>query len=186
MTEDDLKVKSWKIYQEMIENTGGSLLIKGESVCRWLCEWLDEGIYKRFWNKHKQRWYGKESFSDFLEADPPEGLRLDRKRMWEDLEVLAAKSEHARRVMAAWAGQDAKVKQPGMGRPKKTEDKCDNITLTHSDRGTSRSYRIRRLARDRPDLLAEVEAGRMSVHAAAKEAGWVKPKKCPHCGKIIG
>jgi hypothetical protein len=31
------------------------------------------------------------------------------------------------------------------------------------------------LARSRPDLLAEVQAGRMSAHAAAVEAGIVKP-----------
>ncbi|MEV6594552.1 hypothetical protein [Streptomyces acidicola] len=35
---------------------------------------------------------------------------------------------------------------------------------------------MRKLAKDRPDLLEEVTAGRMKAYAAAVEAGWRKPQ----------
>jgi hypothetical protein len=56
---------------------------------------------------------------------------------------------------------------------------CDNITVcppadpaAPPPTGTSVAYTVRRLSRERPDLLARVEAGEMSANAAAIEAGF--------------
>jgi hypothetical protein len=47
------------------------------------------------------------------------------------------------------------------------DSKSDNITL---ERGTSKAYTLRRLAKDAPELFEEVKAGRLSAHAAADGA----------------
>jgi len=51
---------------------------------------------------------------------------------------------------------------------------CDNITATQ--RGASRDYLLRRLARDAPDILERVKTGEIkSARAAAIEAGIITP-----------
>lgn len=56
----------------------------------------------------------------------------------------------------------------------------DNVTL--KGRGNSALYTLKRLKRDRPDLFHQVIGGAMSANAAAKEAGFRKKRRCPHCG----
>jgi hypothetical protein len=56
----------------------------------------------------------------------------------------------------------------GRGRPGKGSD----ATII----GRGKEYLAARLARDHRDLAAEVEAGRKSLRAAAREAGIVKPR----------
>jgi len=57
----------------------------------------------------------------------------------------------------------------------KPVNQVDNINLNNEPKGgTGKTYTLRRLARDRPDLLAKVEAGELSAHAAAIEAGFRK------------
>ena len=48
----------------------------------------------------------------------------------------------------------------------------NNITSTLEQRGTDRIYTRARLRRDRPDLAVRVDAGELSPHAAAIEAGF--------------
>ena len=50
----------------------------------------------------------------------------------------------------------------------------DNVHSPSGPRpsGNSREAALRRLAKDRPDLLAEVEAGRLSAHGAMVKAGF--------------
>lgn len=60
------------------------------------------------------------------------------------------------------------AKLAAQGRPKKG----DIITFSSGDRGTSETYTIRRLRRDRPDLADLVEQGDLSANAAAIEAGF--------------
>ena len=57
------------------------------------------------------------------------------------------------------------------GGDRRSEDQADNISLK-SEHGTGRDYTIARLRRDRPDLAERVEAGELSAHAAAIEAGF--------------
>lgn len=52
----------------------------------------------------------------------------------------------------------------------------DIIMSPEASFGTSRSYILRRLQRDRKDLARRVLAGEMSANAAAREAGFGKPR----------
>jgi hypothetical protein len=45
------------------------------------------------------------------------------------------------------------------------------VELPGADRGTSKAYLTRRLKRDHPELAAKVEAGELTAHAAAIQAG---------------
>jgi F420-0:gamma-glutamyl ligase len=51
----------------------------------------------------------------------------------------------------------------------------DNIILKPKQ-GTSATYTLKRLKRDRPDLFAKVTAGTMTANAAAKKAGFRKTR----------
>jgi hypothetical protein len=51
-------------------------------------------------------------------------------------------------------------------------DRDDNIMSTPKEQGDSAEYIEARLRRDRPDLAARVEAGELTPHAAAIEAGF--------------
>lgn len=56
---------------------------------------------------------------------------------------------------------------------KRTDQLTDNISKCRNhDHGTSKSYTLRRLARDHPELLDRVEQGELSANAAAIEAGF--------------
>jgi len=52
----------------------------------------------------------------------------------------------------------------------------DGDVVRPKSRGTSKEYRKAKLRRDRPDLLAKVDEGDLSLNKAFIEAGWVKPK----------
>ena len=59
--------------------------------------------------------------------------------------------------------------------------KVDNVDNIHVDKierpsGTSRAAGLRRLRKDRPDLLDKVVAGEMTVNRAAIDAGFRKPQ----------
>ncbi|UUY52317.1 hypothetical protein NRK68_34115 (plasmid) [Streptomyces yangpuensis] len=69
------------------------------------------------------------------------------------------------------------------GRPRKTDDNVlsspDEEAALPSPRkgrqaGNSKESAIRRLGRERPDLLAKVTAGELSPHRASIQAGWRK------------
>lgn len=57
-------------------------------------------------------------------------------------------------------------------RPPGHPAKLDNIQESEAPSGTSRQASLRRLRKDRPDLHAEVLAGRLSAHAAMVQAGF--------------
>lgn len=100
--------------------------------------------------------------SDFLELSP------------ESVQALLAQSQFAedarnvRRMLTEEAAPLAKPGEIGNGR-----SRSDNITPTQ--RGTGAEYLLRRLKRDRPDLVHRVAVGEIrSARAAAIEAGIVK------------
>jgi hypothetical protein len=72
-----------------------------------------------------------------------------------------------------------------IGNGRKEESRGDNITSTQ--RGTDTDYTLRRLARDKPELLDRIEAGELSVNAAAIAAG-IRRKPTPEevCVKAFG
>jgi hypothetical protein len=57
------------------------------------------------------------------------------------------------------------------GRPS-TEESHNNVMELKSVHGTSKSYTVSRLKRDRPDLFERVVAGELSANRAAIEAGY--------------
>lgn len=70
---------------------------------------------------------------------------------------------------------DQAIKRPDGRRPKQRDLTVDNVNgLEPRPDGNSEQAAIRRLRKDRPDLLDEVKAGRMSAHAAMKAAGFRK------------
>ena len=54
------------------------------------------------------------------------------------------------------------------------EEGIDNVTTSQPARGTSRSYILERLKRERPDLFERVKAKEISANRAAILAGWRK------------
>lgn len=102
------------------------------------------------------------SFGLFVTTPPLKGLGASR-RLIEQL--IGAIEDPAQRTEA----QDLldRAYQRGSGRPEilhKIQDKAPY--------GTSRAAGLRRLRKDRPDLHAEVLAGRLSTHAAMVQAGF--------------
>jgi hypothetical protein len=99
------------------------------------------------------------SWEDFCQYPGPFGLDLD-----------------LRQVEAVLAETDDKVTAAAVlarvGRPRKGEGKGSERNL--NPLGRSSAYNLARLHRDRPDLAARVEAGELSPHAAALEAGFRK------------
>jgi hypothetical protein len=63
--------------------------------------------------------------------------------------------------------------------PVGTNQHSDNVTTLKPKHGTSLAYTLDRLSRERPDLLAKVETGKLSANAAAIQAGFRK-KPDPH------
>jgi hypothetical protein len=80
----------------------------------------------------------------------------------EELEIMAAPE------MPAWG-------EVGNGR-----GRVDDVNSTQG--GNSSSYLAARLKRDRPELAAEVEAGRMRLRDAARKAGIIKK---PDTGRVL-
>lgn len=81
-------------------------------------------------------------------------------------EARAAAAERAREQSLAFR----------VGRPAKGEMR-DNVTNLEDGRGNSTSYRLRRLAREAPAILAAYERGEhASVAAAARAAGFARPQ----------
>ncbi len=64
------------------------------------------------------------------------------------------------------------VEGPGGDRQSESKSISDNITNASVDRGTSKSYTVSRLKRDRPDLFERVVSGDLSANRAAIEAGF--------------
>lgn len=121
---------------------------------------------------HRGKTYQHARFVDFIVAKPMAGCG------WSPDKVEALIRSDTK-VLALW--RDAVTPIKG------TNQHSDNITTQDDGRGTSRSYTVSRLKRERPDLFERVATGEMSANAAAIEAGFrklPKPrlKNCPHCG----
>lgn len=138
--------------------------------------WMD-----RLDTKRRARWrYEQGQFLKFVTDPLPEGLGTDvetlEKFIREDVELYEM-------FLAMTTRGPGGANNPG-GRNQHTEEEVnrDNVTVdllerTESQeppRGNTLPYAIRRLAKDRPDLLERVKAGEMSAHAAMVEAGFRK------------
>ncbi len=134
------------------------------------------GIIRRIieecaWKRRKVALHGiveLPSLRDLITLPPMKGWGEDPAKvealLRDDIEVLAMWREE----MTGEHGGDR--------RSEKAETKSDNITLETDRRGTSRSYTVSRLQKQRPDLFADVKAGKLSANAAAIKAGFRKVK----------
>jgi hypothetical protein len=88
----------------------------------------------------------------------------------DDLRAYCRRHDDVRRLIeAAVDPLDTRVDAGAKGG--RGNKASDNVT---SFRGNSATYTLKRLKRDRPDLLERVTAGELSANAAAREAGWRK------------
>jgi len=114
------------------------------------------------------------NFRRALEEDWPTGVGLTESRRGR-LFALAEGYPECKDMLADVRQRIVQLlplDEPGGDRKSAQRDQSDNVTLK---RGNSESYLRRRLARDRPDLYERVNAGELSAHAAAIEAGFRKP-----------
>ncbi len=135
-------------------------LTAGTTVAATLSLVLRERVWEERVDDHGRVWrFG--SFLEYLTANPPGGL-------YTKLDEVRPLIDHDVRLLAMF---DAEVARPHGG---DRRGKKDNIQLEPSPSGTSKQAGVRRLRRERPDLLEEVKAGSKSVHAACVEAGFRK------------
>lgn len=119
--------------------------------------------------------YDEDQFQDFVEAKPPRGLGVTP----EVLEALLKPDSEA------WVlFHEAMRRKPG-GNNNPRGVNHNNIMVDHpatipisrnrvSQEGTSTSYAIRRLGKERPDLLDQVKEGTISPHRAMVTAGFIE------------
>lgn len=110
-----------------------------------------------------------DSFSDFVTSKPPEGLGTTVK----ELERLCSDNNAALDAIGRALEGEA-IGDKG-GRPS-SEKTLYNIQGYSAPTGTTSTAAIRRLRKDRPDLLDSVLEGELSPHAAMVEAGF-RPRK---------
>lgn len=115
------------------------------------------------------------SFREFVEADPPEGLKTSVSLLlrictdYEDMEAVSLISTEVGGNKGAPVGNNNATKT--------------NVSITNicfdgdkTTRGDTTAYKVRRLAKNRPDIHEKVLAGELSVDAGAIEAGFKSPK----------
>ena len=102
---------------------------------------------------------------------------LERPREWVDAVMTIAKEDaelgrdrklgEVDKEAVALAREQAETVKPGRPKDDEIHDNVMNL-----NQGNSQSYTLRRLARERPDLLDQVEDGVLSPNAAAIKAGF--------------
>jgi hypothetical protein len=105
-----------------------------------------------------------ESFEEFVTDSLPDGLGTDVRTLknlcGDDTEALDALD----RATTGKHGGDHTSK----------ESKSNNVKLAKAPEGTSNTYALRKLRKDRPDLHQQILDGEKSAHAAMIEAGFRK------------
>lgn len=89
-------------------------------------------------------------------------------------------SEEATKAAVAIARRQTDPASPEFVKPEGGRPKKKTVSNTNSLSGSERVSKpgtLRRLSRSRPDLLARVESGELSAHAAAVQAGIRKPMR---------
>jgi len=123
---------------------------------------LEEGSWRKFVTQRGEE-VEHARFADFVESAPLRGIGasidLVRRIVANDVVVVDLLDEALRNPEGGSAAQRSTVANSNSGRKD----------------GTTRAYALRRLRKDKPDLHAEVLAGRISAHAAMVQAGF-RPK----------
>ena len=135
----------------------------------WLLKAIDEVDELRLWETY---WGGKYDFNKDRETFIARKLLVDFNIVEHTLPDILEKLRRGEPVELQ--RKDGRVVPLGKhGGNRKVDYQGDIVTLM---RGNSLDYTLRRLTRDRPDLLARYESGELSANAAAIEAGFRKKR----------
>lgn len=121
---------------------------------------IDDEMWREFWCEPTLSMVEHDCFERFVTVDLPEGLGME----------LRTLKNLCRDDTSALEAIDRATKRPHGGNHSKT----DNIQDAPAPSGTSRDAALRRLRKDRPDLLQQVVDGVMSANAAMVKAGFRK------------
>lgn len=126
---------------------------------------LEEGAWVDRYDQKGREPVQYNSFAKFVTDPPTRGIGGDidmvRRLIADDVSLLKL--------------FDKAIQRPAGGDRRSSDFNVDNvhIGLGRPD-GNSRQRALRRLRKDRPDLLERVEAGELSPHAAMVEAGFLQ------------
>ena len=139
----------------------------GESGLNRTPKFVKKIIEQDAWKRRTLRCNGEvvefESFTNFVESHPPDGLGVEV----DMLKRMCKEHDEALRLL-----RDAVTDSPGGDqRSEEAQTKNDNIS-NESGQGTSKDYTLDRLAREAPELYKQVVADEISANAAAIEAGF--------------
>ena len=149
------------------------------TIPRLIIQVIENDMWKRFNIPSSGRTIDNSNitFAHFVKAQPPVGLGSNT-RLIESILIASAKSENQDDVVAANEALElfasAITKEHG-GDRKSEKIKSDNVTLD-PERGNTKSYAMRRLKKDKPNIYKRVVVGEISAHAGMIEAGFKKKK----------
>ena len=137
----------------------GSALRRGgnalDAVPDLLKRVLQEGSWREFVTQRGEQ-VRHERFADFVTAPPLRGI--------------GASVDLIKRIVAPYP-RVVDLLDRALQNPVGTNVPVDNMN-SHSPRGTSKAYALRKLRKDAPELHARVLAEEISAHAAMVEAGF--------------
>ncbi len=129
---------------------------------------IEENLWQKRYVHQSKEAIRFETFREFVEAAPPEGLGTN-------LKTLRRLSADAPNVLDLIERMREPLRRGGDRRSKKFRDsKDDNVPFEKPQLGNSRSYALRRLRELRPDLHGKVLANELSVNRAMIAAGFRK------------
>ena len=135
---------------------------------------IREKVWEGWVDIHTQQRYSQPDFETFITTPILEGLGATI----DQIMALCEKDIEAQQLIQSELkrGPGGNNNPLGNNQHTKKEDNFDNIQVdqTKAPTGTSRAAGLRRLEKDRPDLLADVIAGNKAVNSAMIEAGFRK------------
>lgn len=176
---------SWTNHRSALNSVRNGVCLRQMPV--FIKRIIDRELWRNIWLQPNGRVCCFDSFKEYVEYHTPDGLGANiatlKNICRDNLEALAA-------IDAATQGEHGGNHNPeGLGGPTgRTRGDGVNVDNIHVDTprgsveregrpaGTSRDAALRRLRKDRPDLLERVVAGEVSPHAAMLEAGFRKKK----------
>lgn len=173
---DGIAVNQLRQNGSLVELLGGELRNEAHilrNAPALLKRILVEDAWRSFETKRGEQ-VQHESFAAFVTTPPLRGLGVSvdlvERLLSDDVHALdlLAQAKAGKRGAPKGNRNAAKVKLVPV---EDEETKGDNITVCSDDRGTGRTYALRRLKAEAPSLHAQVLAGELSPHRAMVQAG---------------
>ena len=156
-----------------------SYLVEAIELRVWEGGWLDElsGL------QHA------ESFQQFIELEPPQGIGYSLTKMYailkgpsgidkdakSALDLMVAECHKEGIDVASQCAIEERQELPVSRPPRKKGAALSDYNIITKQEGTSATYTLKRLKRDNPELAERVVNGELSANAAAIQAGFRKP-----------